>query len=84
MQNHRGEPNHRHCDYKNSLYNICIEWENGETTYEPLAKVIVDDPITMVLYAKENNLLNITGWMLHHSCHTTSTEDGKSHPNGRI
>ena len=44
------------------MYNVCIEWENGETTYEPLAKAIADDPITMALYAKENNLLNVPGW----------------------
>ena len=44
------------------MYNICIEWENGETTYGPLAKAIADDPITMALYAKENGLLETKGW----------------------
>ena len=44
------------------MYNVCIEWENEETTYEPLAKAIADDPITLALYAKENNLLNVPGW----------------------
>ena len=59
---HQGPLTHRHPNYKNSMYNVCIEWENGETTYKPLAKTIADDPITLTLYTKENNLLNVPGW----------------------
>ena len=55
---HQGPLTHRHPDYKQCKYNVCIEWENGETTYEPLAKAIADDPITLALYAKEDNLLD--------------------------
>ena len=44
------------------MYNVCIEGENWETIYEPLVKTIIDDPITMALYAKENNLLDTPGW----------------------
>ena len=59
---HQGPFNHRHNDYKNSLYNVCIEWGNGDKTYECLAKAIVDDPIMLAMYAKDNNLLDTPGW----------------------
>ena len=62
---HQGPLTHRHHNYKNSLYNVCIEWENGETIYKPLAKAIIDYPITMAMYAKDNNLLNTPDWKSH-------------------
>jgi hypothetical protein len=49
-------------DYKGSTYNVLIEWETGETTYEPLDLIAKDDPITCANYAKQYNLLNTAGW----------------------
>ena len=39
-----------------------IEWENGETTLEPLQLIAADDPVTCAIYASENKLLNFPGW----------------------
>ena len=38
-----------------------IEWDIGETTYEPLSPIIQDDPITCAVYAKKHGLLNTPG-----------------------
>ena len=51
------DPNH-----KGSKYNVMIEWESGEVTYEPLALISKDDPITCAVYAKKHDLLDTTGW----------------------
>ena len=39
-----------------------VEWESGEITYEPLALISKDDPITCAVYAKKHDLLDTTGW----------------------
>jgi len=48
--------------YKGSSYNVMVEWEDGSTTYEPLATIAADDPVTVALYAKEKGLLDQPGW----------------------
>ena len=40
------DPNH-----KGSKYNVMVEWESGEVTYEPLALISKDDSITCAVYA---------------------------------
>ena len=54
-------------DYKGSSYNVQVEWESGEITWEPLrthdrAGVCDSDPVTVAIYARENNLLQEPGW----------------------
>jgi hypothetical protein len=49
-------------DYKGSLYNILVEWETGETTYEPLDLTAEDDPVSCAEYACKNHLLDNPGW----------------------
>jgi hypothetical protein len=44
------------------MYNIMIEWENGETTSEPLKAIAKDDPVKCAIYAKDNGLLDLPGW----------------------
>ena len=51
------DPNH-----KGSKYNVTVEWESGEVTYEPLTLISKDDPITCAVYAKKHDLLDTTGW----------------------
>ena len=51
------DPNH-----KGSKYNVMVEWESGEVTYEPLTHISKDDPITCAVYAKKHDLLDTTGW----------------------
>ena len=48
--------------YKNSTYEVLIEWEGGEKTWEPIAIMRQDDPVTLAKYGKENNLLEDPSW----------------------
>jgi hypothetical protein len=59
---HEGPLNKSHPDYNGSLYNVQIEWENGEITSEPLNVIAPDDPVTCAIYARENSLLDLPGW----------------------
>ena len=59
---HQGPLQSSHPDYKNSSYNVMVEWEDGSKTYEPLTQMIADDPVTCALYAKEQGLLDKPGW----------------------
>jgi hypothetical protein len=47
--------------YKGSKYNVQIEWDDGDITYEPLEIIAADDPDTYAIYAKRNDLLNCPG-----------------------
>ena len=47
---------------KGSKYNVMVEWESGEVTYEPLTLISKDDPINCAVYAKKHDLLDTTGW----------------------
>ena len=49
-------------NWKGSKWNVQIEWETGEVTFEPLSVIAADDPITCAAYAKEKNLYNLDGW----------------------
>ena len=49
-------------DWKGSKYNVQVEWETGEITFEPLSIISADDPVTCAAYAKENDLLALEGW----------------------
>ena len=49
-------------DQKGIKYNVMVEWESGEVTYEPLTLISKDDPTTCAVYAKKHDLLDITGW----------------------
>ena len=62
ITSHQGPLSKGHPDYKGSMYNVMIEWENGEITSEPLHIISKDDPVTCAIYARENGLLNTPGW----------------------
>ena len=49
-------------DWKGSKYNVQVEWETGEITFEPLSIIAADDPVTCASYAKEKDLLALEGW----------------------
>ena len=44
-------------NWKGSKWNVQIEWETGEITFETLSVIAADDPITCAAYAKEKNLI---------------------------
>lgn len=62
ISGHQGPLTSRDKDYKGSAYNVLVEWENGEISYEPLKVIMADDPITCAIYARENGLLDTPGW----------------------
>ena len=49
-------------DWKRSKYNVQVEWETGEITFEPLSIIAADDPVTCAAYAEDNDLLALEGW----------------------
>ena len=49
-------------NWKGSKWNVQIEWETDEVTFEPLSVIAADDPITCAAYTKEKNLYNLDGW----------------------
>ena len=59
---HQGPLNHKSPGYKGSKYNVEIEWENGERTFEPFNVIYEDDAISLANYARDNNLLETDGW----------------------
>ena len=50
---HQGQLESTDPDRKGSKYNVMVEWESGEVTYEPLTLFSKDDPITCAGYAKK-------------------------------
>ena len=62
ISGHQGPLRPSHPSYMGSSYNLNIEWENGEITPEPLDICAADDPVVRAIYAKQNNLLDTTGW----------------------
>ncbi len=56
------EVDRRSPTYKGSKFNLQILWENGEITDEPLTIFGRDAPVECAIYAKENKLLNTSGW----------------------
>jgi len=60
---HQGPLSKGDKDYKGSAYNVLVEWENGEISYEPLNVFAKDDPVVAcALYARDNDLLDTPGW----------------------
>ena len=48
--------------YKNSTYEVLVEWECSEKTWEQIALMRQDDSVTLVKYGIENDLLEKPGW----------------------
>ena len=59
---HQGPLSPQDENYKGSKYNVMVEWETGEITYEPLSVIAADDPDTCAEYAKKHDLLHLDGW----------------------
>jgi hypothetical protein len=59
---HQGPLSVRNPLYKGSAWNILIEWDQGEPTWEPLNLIAKCDPVSVSLYGEANGLLNKKGW----------------------
>jgi hypothetical protein len=62
ISGHEGPLNKNHPSWKGDKYNVRVEWENGEISYEPLHIIAADDPVTCAIYAKDHGLLDTDGW----------------------
>ena len=68
IHNHeKVHPGHKR--YMGSSFNVLVEWETGEISWQPLHTndkrgVYDTDPITIAIYARENNLIDTPGWKL--------------------
>ena len=47
---------------KKCKYNVHVEWETGEKTYEPLSVLVADDPVTWASHARKSGLSHIVHW----------------------
>jgi hypothetical protein len=48
--------------WKGDKYNVKVEWENGEVSYEPLHTIASNDPVVMcAIYGKYHALLDTDG-----------------------
>ena len=61
LNGHQGPPKAPDLDLKKYKYNVLVEWETAEKTYNPLSVPAADDPVTCAFYAKGNELLPIEG-----------------------
>ena len=59
---HQGPLESRDTNWKGCKYNVLVDWETGEKTYEPLSDLAADDPATCATHDKENSLLHTEGW----------------------
>ncbi|GAX13599.1 hypothetical protein FisN_14Lh370 [Fistulifera solaris] len=62
ISDHQGPLKPDDPNYKGSLYNVKVEWENGETTWEPLNIFKKDAPVECAIYAREHKLMHLDGW----------------------
>jgi hypothetical protein len=62
INKHQGPINQSNPRYKGSSYNVLVHWEDGSETFEPLSIMAKADPLTCALHAKDNDLLDTTGW----------------------
>jgi hypothetical protein len=62
ISGYEGPLNKNHSLWQGDKYNVKVEWENGEVSYEPLHMIAVDDPVMCAIYAKDHGLLDTDGW----------------------
>ena len=72
---HKGPVKAADPNWKGSKWNVQIEWETGEVTFEPLSVIAADDPITCAAYACRilgltalNSLLQYINWLVCEVC----------------
>ena len=51
--------------YSRSRWNVHMEWENGESTIEPLAVIAPEEPVTCDIHAQQSNL-GMGEWGVNH------------------
>jgi hypothetical protein len=60
--NHLGIVDHSGPFRARSMWQVLIQWENGERTWQPLTQFAMDDFESCESYAKDHGLLDTLGW----------------------
>ena len=61
IHDHQGPLKPHDPKYHGSLYHVLVSWDNGTQTWEALNLMAKQDPVTLVKYAQEHDLLNMLG-----------------------
>ena len=64
IKDHRAQYTSSDPEYPGISYNLLIEWETMEMTWEPLSNIIASDPYTCAIYVKKHELHSTPGWKL--------------------
>ena len=67
--NFRAISGHRKGKERPGKWKVLVEWESGQTTWEPLATIFNNDPVTIAMCAQRNGL--IKEWPQCKQCHNT-------------
>ena len=60
---HKGPLRKDDPDYMGSKYNVLIEWETDERSWEATNILDMDDhKVDLAMYARDSNLLDLPGW----------------------
>jgi hypothetical protein len=85
ISGHEDPLNKNRSSWKGDKYNVKVEWENGEVSYEPLHMIGADDPVMCAnYYVKDYGLLDTDGWKrtgpieFHLGCNFFCDEEGVS------
>ena len=62
---HQGPHKKGNANYKGSMYNLLIEWEDQTITWEPLSIFVEDNAALVTDYANKHNLRKKDGWRRH-------------------
>ena len=57
IKTYQGPLEPKHPDYERCAYNMLLEWENGNVTYERLSELAADDPVSCAEFGKKHGLL---------------------------
>ena len=59
---HEGPLKQGHTNYKGSMWNVKVQWDDGTITWEPLTIIAKDDPAGVAQYTIKKELLHLPGW----------------------
>ena len=62
IKDHKGPLSSQNKEYKGSKYNVLVEWEYSDVTWEPLNLIAQADLAACAIYARDHKLLNTEGW----------------------
>jgi hypothetical protein len=85
ISGHECPLNKNRSSWKGDKYNVKVEWENGEGSYEPLQTIASNDPVVVcAIYEEDHGLLDTDGWKrtglieFHLGCNFFRDEEGFS------